>query len=136
MKYIITEEQFKTVNRSVKTSKIEKTIIKFLDDHLMPFDGWDSPRGYQIELDENGGELFIITTLYDDSSRDDGHIWYSLCNNEHLSEPTPEGHCPVVVLPLSIYEALNGYFGDMWREIFIKWFKGHTGLDVVQIDRG
>lgn len=135
MKYIITEEQFETVNRSVKTSKIEKTIIKFLDDNLTPFDGWDSPRGYQIVLDENGGELFIITTLFNNTGRDDANMWYSLCDNENLSSSIPEGHCPVIVIPSSTYVALDGYFGDMWKEIFIKWFKGHTGLDVVQIDR-
>lgn len=135
MKYIITEEQFNTINQSVKTSKIEKTIIKFLDDQLTPFDGWDSPKGYQMVLDENGGELFIITTLFTDTGRDDANMWYSLCDNENLSNSIPEGHCPLIVIPSSSYVALDGYFGDMWKEIFIKWFKEHTGLDVVQIDK-
>lgn len=135
MKYIITEEQFNTINQSVKTSKIEKSIIKYLDDHLTPFDGWDSPKGYQIVLDENGGELFIITRLFTDTGRDDANMWYSLCDNENSSNSIPEGHCPVIVIPSSSYISLDGYFGGMWKEIFIKWFKGHTGLDVVQIDR-
>jgi hypothetical protein len=62
-------------------------------------------------------------------------MWYSLCDNENLSEPIPEGHCPVVVLPTLKYDALEGYFGNNWQEFFKRWFFTHTGLDVVQIDR-
>jgi hypothetical protein len=138
MKYIVTEEQFKTAKQSVRTYRLEQSILQFFDDQLTPFDGWDSPRAYKKELEENSGELFIYVVDYEDpnSSGDgDDFMWYSICNNENLSEPLPEGHCPLVVLPTLKYDAIDGYFGNNWQELFKRWFLGHTGLDVVQIDR-
>jgi hypothetical protein len=138
MKYVITEEQFKTAEQSIRTYRLEQSILQFFDDQLTPFDGWDSPRAYKKELEENSGELFIYVVDFDgpNSSGDgDDFMWYSLCDNENLSEPIPEGHCPVVVLPTLKYDALDGYFGDTWKEFFKRWFMGHTGLNVVQIDR-
>lgn len=136
MKYIITEEQFKTVEQSIRANKLEKTILEYLDSHLTPFKGWDSRKGYQIELENNSGELFIFTVeSYGDSSVDE-HMWYSICDNQNLTEPMPEGHCPVVVLPSSSYDALTGYFGNSWKPIFKEWFMKNTGgLPVIHIDR-
>jgi hypothetical protein len=138
MKYIITEEQFKTAEQSIRAYRLEQSILQFIDDQLTPFDGWDSPKSYKKELEENSGELFIYVVEYDGpyaSGDGDDFMWYSLCDNENLSEPIPEGHCPVVVLPTLKYDALDGYFGDTWKEFFKRWFMGHTGLNVVQIDR-
>ena len=126
MKYIITEEQ---------NERLEKTIMKFFDKNLTPFEGWESHEDYESELEINGGELFLRTT--DDDEWDllsNNHMWYSICNNDNLSEPLAEGHCPVVTLPKSTYDALNGYFGDKWKKLFRRWFIIHTGLLVVQID--
>ena len=126
MKYIITEEQ---------NERLEKTIMKFFDKNLTPFEGWESHEDYESELEINGGELFLRTT--DDDEWDllsNNHMWYSICNNDNLSEPLNEGHCPVVTLPKSTYDALNGYFGDKWKRLFRRWFIIHTGLLVVQID--
>lgn len=126
MKYIITEEQ---------NERLEKTIMKFFDKNLTPFEGWESHEDYESELEINGGELFLRTT--DDDEWDllsNNHMWYSICNNDNLSEPLDEGHCPVVTLPKSTYDALNGYFGDKWKRLFRRWFIIHTGLLVVQID--
>ena len=126
MKYIITEEQ---------NERLEKTIMKFFDKNLTPFEGWESHEDYESELEINGGELFLRTT--DDDEWDllsNNHMWYSICNNDNLSEPLPEGHCPVVTLPKSTYDALNGYFGDKWKKLFRRWFIIHTGLLVIQID--
>lgn len=136
MKYIITEEQFKTAEEAIRTYRVEQTILKFLDDHLTPYDGWDSHKGYKMELEENQGELFIIIKPQGDEwdLNSDNHMWYSICDNSNLSEPLPEGHCPVVTLPNGVYDALNGYFGDLWRTHFKRWFLGHTGMKVVQID--
>jgi hypothetical protein len=138
MKYIITEDQFKTAEQSIRAYRLEQTILQFLDDQLTPFDGWDSPKSYKKELEESGGELYIYVVDYEspESSGDgDDFMWYSLCDNDNLSEPLPEGHCPVVVLPTLKYDALEGYFGNRWKEFFKRWFFTHTGLDVVQIDR-
>ena len=133
MKYIITENQFKTAEQAIRSYRVEQTILKFFDDQLTPHEGWDSPKGYKIELEENSGELFIF--IEDTDVNESEHMWYSLCDNENLSEPIPEGHCPVVVLPTLKYDALDGYFGDNWKVFFKRWFLGHTGLNVVQVDR-
>jgi hypothetical protein len=136
MKYIVTEEQFKTAEQSIRTNRLERTILEYLDSHLTPFKGWDSPRTYEIELEENGGELFIFTVESDGDAGTDDHMWYSICDNQNLTEPMPEGHCPVVVLSLSSYDALEGYFGNNWKPIFKEWFTKNTGgLPVIQIDR-
>jgi hypothetical protein len=135
MKYIITEDQFKTAEQSIRAYRLEQTIYNFFDGHLTPFDGWDSPQGYARELKENGGELFIRTKDSDEwDLNSSNHMWYSICDNDNLSEPLPEGHCPVVVIPKLTYDALNGYFGDMWKILFKRWFITHTGMNVVQID--
>ena len=126
MKYIITEEQ---------NERLEKTIMKFFDKNLTPFEGWESHEDYESELEINGGELFLRTT--DDDEWDllsNNHMWYSICNNDNLSEPLPEGHCPVVTLPKAVYSALDGYFGERWKKLFRRWFIMNTGLLVIQID--
>ena len=126
MKYVITEDQ---------NERLEKTMMEFFDKNLTPFEGWESHEDYESELEINGGELFLRTT--DDDEWDllsNNHMWYSICNNDNLSEPLDEGHCPVVTLPKSTYDALNGYFGDKWKRLFRRWFIIHTGLLVVQID--
>ena len=126
MKYIITEEQ---------NERLEKTIMKFFDKNLTPFEGWESHEDYESELEINGGELFLrITDENDWDLHSNNHMWYSICNNDNLSEPLNEGHCPVVTLPKSTYDALNGYFGDKWKRLFRRWFIVNTGLLVVQID--
>jgi len=126
MKYIITEKQ---------KEKIEEVILKFFDEKLTPEEGWESHEDYESEL-EMSGELFL--RLNDDEDWDlnsENHMWYSVCDNENLSEPLPEGHCPVVTLPDTVFDALNGYFGDLWKKLFKRWFMSNTGLLVVQIDK-
>jgi hypothetical protein len=127
MKYIITEEQ---------NQRLEETILKFFDKNLTPLEGWESHEDYESELEENGGELFLL--IFDDDNEwgmtRDNHMWYSICNNVNLSEPLDEGHCPVVTLPKTTFDALNGYFGNTWKKLFRRWFIMNTGLLVVQID--
>ena len=138
MKYLITEDQFKTAEQAIRAYRLEQTILQFFDDQLAPFDGWDIIESYKTELEQNGGELFIYVRDFDgpySSGDGDDFMWYSLCDNENLSEPLPEGHCPVVVLPTLKYDALDGYFGDNWKVFFKRWFFTNTGLKVVQIDR-
>ena len=139
MKYIITEDQFKTAEQAIRAYRLEQTILQFFDDQLAPFDGWDNIKSYKTELEQNGGELFIYIVDADgpDLSGDNNDfMWYSLCDNENLSEPIPEGHCPVVVLPRPKYDALDGYFGENnWKVFFKRWFFTNTGLKVVQVDK-
>ena len=138
MKYLITEDQFKTAEQAIRAYRLEQTILQFFDDQLAPFDGWDIIESYKTELEQSSGELFIYVRDFEgphSSGDGDDFMWYSLCDNENLSEPLPEGHCPVVVLPTLKYDALDGYFGDNWKVFFKRWFFTNTGLKVVQIDR-
>jgi hypothetical protein len=122
MKYIITEQQ---------KEKLIDTIQKYLDSHLTPYDGWESPKEYINELKNDGGEFFLFLT---DSYGEGEHMWYSICNNQNLSEPLTEGTCPLVALPDAKYEALNAFFGDMWKPIFLEWFNYNTKLPIVKVD--
>jgi len=125
MKYIITELQSKM---------IDQTIIKFFNDNLTPYDGWDSHESYENEVEENS-ELFLhIKDGEGWNMERDNHMWYSICDNPNLSGPLPKGHCPVVTIPESTFDALDAYFGDNWKRLFRRWFTAHTGLLVVQID--
>ena len=62
MKYIVTEEQFKTAEQAIKAHRLEKTIMEFFDDKLTPLEGWESHEDYASELVVNGGELFFLIT--------------------------------------------------------------------------
>lgn len=133
MKYVVTEEQFKTAKESIRNHKLEKIIIEYLDKNLTPNNGWVSLSDYEEELEDNGGELFLY---FEEIVDDDKYMWYSVCDNQNISEPLSEGHCPVVVIPTSSYKTLNGIFGNLWKPIFKEWFIKNTGgLPVVQIDR-
>lgn len=124
MNYIITEQQ---------NERIVKSIIKYLDSNLTPYSGWDSTKNYKREIGYSGGELFL-SLAEDEVSGDDIHMWYSECDNENLDNPIPEGHCPVVKIDSPYGISLDGYFGDLWKPVFKKWFQHHTGLPIVQVD--
>jgi hypothetical protein len=127
MRYIITEQQ---------NDRIAGYILKFLDDNLTPYGGWKSIEEYEQELDENSGELFIPIKDVDewDLSRSN-HIYYSVCDNpNYVENPFPEGACPVVMIPPSVLDALNGFFGDIWKGIFKEWFEEKTGAEVFVIN--
>jgi hypothetical protein len=47
MKYIVTEDQFKTAEQAIRTYRLEQTILQFFDDQLTPIDGWNSQKGYK-----------------------------------------------------------------------------------------
>lgn len=124
MKYIITEQQ---------NERIVKTIIEYLDSNLTPYHGWAPTKNYKQEIRYSGGELFLYSEE-DEVSGSGDHMWYSECDNENLAEPLPEGHCPVVMIDSPYGKSLDGYFGDLWKPVFKKWFQHHTGLPVIQVD--
>jgi hypothetical protein len=128
MKYIITETQ---------KDRLEKIIIDYFEKNIIPSNGWKSKKEYEKEIGYNDGELFINLSEIDDTEDfyDDEHIWYSECNNDNLSEPLPEGHCPLLELTSSLYHRLDGYFGDIWRPLFKEWFTNKTGLPIIQISK-
>ena len=125
MKIVITEEQH---------SKLNDSIIEWFEKNLTPYEGWLSKKEYKSEMNLNSGELFLFLEEGEGYANDEEHIWYSICDNDNLSEPLPEGHCPVVTLPRPKYDALNAYFGDIWKPLFKTWFQSKTGLPVIQVD--
>lgn len=123
MKIIITEAQ---------KQKLRDTIITYLNEHLTPPQGWETPQYYAEEIEEEG-ELYINYSN-DDEELSGLDLWYSTCNNQYLSEPLPKGDCPLVTLPNIKYDSLEGFFGNIWKPIFKEWFQHHTGLPVTQVD--
>ena len=127
MKYVVTQKQI---------DKLRETILNYLDGNLTPYLGWESPKSYKKEL-ESAGEIFIFFVEEGNgiqSFGDEPHMWYSDCDNPNLSEPLPKEECPLVTLPSAKHEALDAFFGDIWKPIFLEWFKHHTGLKIKQVD--
>ena len=123
MKYIITEKQ---------NERLQKIIWRYLNSHLTPYEGWRNPNDYAKEADVDS-EIFLHL-VESEGSGEDQHMWYSVCDNHNLSEPIPEGECPVVTIPSSKSEALYGFFGDRWKPVFLEWFNSKTGLPVINVD--
>jgi hypothetical protein len=38
------------------------------------------------------------------------------------------------MIPPSVLDALNGFFGDVWKGIFKEWFEEKTGAEVFVIN--
>jgi len=122
MKYIITEQQ---------AENLKKAILDYFNENMTPFDGWQKTKEYKKEMKENDGELFLF--IDDVETPDDGnHMWYSIHTNPHVN--LHKEICPLVLIPDGMSNALNGYFGDFWKPIFIEWFQNNTGLKVKKVD--
>ena len=121
MKVIITE------------SKLESSIIDYLDDTFTPDYGWANPDVYQKDVKQYGDVLFFV----DDR---ESYIYYG-CNAN--AGPEDEffagyGHlhnykCPLLSIYPLITQRLDSTFGDIWKPIFKKWFEDNTGLEVTQL---
>ena len=122
MKYIITEQQ---------AERLTQTILDYLNDNLTPIKGWQKTKEYKKELKENDSELFLFIEDVEQPGEKD-HMWYSTHTNPHVSIKKEDS--PVVLIPDSKAIALDGYFGDMWKPIFIEWFQNNTGLKVRKVD--
>lgn len=122
MKYIITEQQ---------AERFTQTIIDYLNDSLTPIKGWQTTKEYKKELKENDSELFLFIKDVEQPDEND-HMWYSTYNNPHVGIKKEDS--PIVLIPDSKAIALDGYFGDMWKPIFIEWFQNNTGLKVRKVD--
>ena len=62
------------------------------------------------------------------------NMWYSKCDNHNLQGLLDKEICPLLLIPTSIYESLDGFFGDLWKPLFLKWFKSHTHLPIKKVD--
>jgi hypothetical protein len=122
MKMIITE------------NRLEKAIIKWLDDEYYPDYGWyenDRAGTYQDDVDKFGDVIFFI----DD---DESYTYYGCnANNRYGNLFGDDGYlskyeCPLLSIGPKVSQSLTSVFGDIWKPIFQKWFEEHTGLQVKQ----
>jgi len=123
MIYIITEQQ---------SERIKDSIMSYLDSHLTPFYGWETLKEYKKTLYESGGEIFLHT-VESDGYGEDPHMWYSLHTNPHTQVKKKDS--PLITLPSAGYEALDGFFGNLWKPIFIEWFTTNTGLKLKTVEK-
>lgn len=121
-KFIITEQQ---------ADNLIKTIIKYLDDNLTPFIGWEPTKTYKKELLSQEFEIFLNIEESEDGGGDVEHMYYVLHKNPYANVKKEDS--PLVLIPDSKFRALDGYFGHIWRPIFIDWFQKNTGLKVKNV---
>ena len=125
MKYIITEEQNNT---------LMDIILRYLDSNLVPGEGWKGKKHYQEEM--NGSyEMFLMFDPDDEEYGENAHMWYTECENPNLDPPLPGLNCPLITIDSAKYDALDGFFGPRWKELFKRWFTKHTGLPVLSVER-
>jgi hypothetical protein len=123
MKYIITEQQ---------NNQLIEIILKYLNSNLVPEGGWKDKEYYQEEM--NGSyEMFIMFDPEDEEYGDNPHMFYTECDNPDFS-PTLD-KCPLLTINSAKYDALDGFFGPRWQEIFKRWFTKHTGLPLKHVER-
>jgi len=110
MKYIISE------------SKLEKTITNYLD-VLFDVDNihYTVPYEYDDETGEEYDDMNRMEFYIGDYENDDTCFrWY---NCEYFDKGSYARYiCPTVTVEYKYETILNGYFGDMWKEPFRKWF--------------
>lgn len=123
MKVVITE------------SRLEKVVTDYLDDLYYPDYGWKGVSqpgsSYQDEVDRWGDIVFFVDDV-------DSYVYYG-CNAGSENDRAFDGYgrlhnykCPLLELNPHTAKRLDSIFGDIWRPIFQKWFKEHTGLEVAQ----
>ena len=125
MKYIITEEQNNT---------LMDIILRYLDSNFVPGEGWKDKKYYQDEM-HTDYEMFFMFDPEAEGYGEEPHMWYSQCDNPNAEPPIPEHQCPLITIDSKKYDALDGYFGPRWQELFKRWFTKHTGLPVVHVER-
>ncbi len=122
MKYLITE------------SKLEETFMNYFDNL---FDIQDLNWTYSYEYDDDGNEYEddnrIQFYIGDYEGDDEGcFVWYGC---DYFDEGSPaKDICPMISMESQYLNSLNGYFGDMWQETFIKWIDIHFDLQVKTIE--
>jgi hypothetical protein len=130
MKYVVTQKQI---------DGLRETILNYLDNNLTPYDGLENHQNDYARRNvksrwRNISLHFVELGNGIESFGDEPHMWYSDCDNPNLSEPLPKGQCPLVAIDSSKYEALDAFFGEIWKPVFLEWFKNHTGLKIKHVD--
>lgn len=123
MKYLITE------------SKLEESILYYINELFDVNDiNWtnalEQDDEYSKEWEDKNQVVFYIG---DYNGEDEGCFYWYACDYFNPNSPARE-KCPTVSVEIKYEKQLNGYFGDLWKEPFKKWFKEHFELPVKTID--
>lgn len=115
MKYIITE------------NRLESFIESEFDRDLTPSDGWWSHERIKRELRDFSGAfpIYYDKDLYTDDEDSDSNK----SMNYHKSSK-------IVELEDQMWFKYEGMFEGVWKPVFLKWFKKHSGLPIKSVQRG
>ena len=95
----------------IAESKLNNTVINFLDKNFYPDYGWVSKEVYANEINKYGN--------YDFHINDEPHYTFSV--GDGVSE---------LYVRDNTIERLSDLFGDFWIPLFKEWFEKNTGLKV------
>lgn len=127
----------------IPQSKLSKSIYNYIDELFASKDG--KTKIFKLDsIDDEGRSLidaydFVNNDYYDEGSEYlfswTGEEYYKTLysqgditksESERLSSESPN----VEIIDTDKLNSLNGLFGDLWRPIFMKWFKNKTNLPV------
>jgi len=118
----------------INETKLDNTITDYLDElfdidnihHTVPYE-------YNDETGEEGDDDTRMEFYIGDYENDDTCFrWYD-CDYFSPNSPAKD-ICPTVHVEYEYENTLNGYFGDMWKKPFRKWFIYHFELPCKTID--
>jgi len=89
----------------INESKLGSVIQKYLDDNYYPDYGWLEPEQYKEEF-ERWDEIYFEVN---------DHARYKYVSGKLTVGESPD---------------LDGYFGELWRPVFITWFENTFSLPV------
>ena len=89
----------------ISESKIESVIREYLDDNYYPDYGWLEPEVYKEEF-EKWDEIYFEVN---------DHARYKYVSGKLTVGQSPD---------------LDGYFGKLWRPVFITWFENTFSLPI------
>lgn len=119
MKCIITE------------SKLEETINNYFYE-LFSVDNIHSIN--QVDDDGNDDETRVLFYIGDYGDDNICFYWYDCGYFYAESDAVARNLCPIVSVEYVFEHQLNGYFGNMWKEPFKKWFIKNFNLPVKTVD--
>lgn len=118
MKYIITE------------SRLEENILYYINEIFDVTDiNWTHPLEYDDETGEESDDTSRMIFYIGDYGEEERCFYWYACHYYNPKSPASK-KCPIVSVEVQYEKQLDGYFGDLWKEPFKKWFKEHFELPV------
>jgi len=124
MKYIISE------------SRVEKAIYEYMDEL---FGDVMYERYYSFDTESYSDN---VLEFYNMDMEDAGDYIFEYIKKEYYDEPHVgqslkekySNQAPMIeFLHSSTYNKLNSYFGDRWKQVFVRWFEDKFNLPVKTI---